>query len=80
MDGMNTNTKPRATKKPATLSDRLRRAMADHSAYSLTRDSGVNVAAILRFKSRERGLRLDSADRLAAVLGLELRAKRLEKS
>jgi hypothetical protein len=46
--------------------------MADHSAYRLAKDSGVNVAAILRFKSGERGLTLDSADRLAAILDLKL--------
>jgi plasmid maintenance system antidote protein VapI len=74
---MNTTSKPRATKKvaaapAATLTDQLRQAMADHSAYRLAKDSGVNVAAILRFKSGERGLTLDSADRLAAVLGLKL--------
>jgi hypothetical protein len=73
---MNITSKPRATKKPTTLSDQLRQAMADHSAYRLSKDSGVNVAAILRFKSGERGLTLESADRLAAVLGLELRAKK----
>jgi len=74
------NTKPLATKKPirpATISEQLRTAMKDSglSAYRMAADSGVNVAAVLRFLSAERGLTLESVDRLAAVLGLELRAK-----
>lgn len=76
---MNTTTKPRATKKPATstLSETLRQAIRDSglSAYQLARDSGVNVAAVLRFRAGQRSLNLESADRLAAVLDLELRPK-----
>jgi len=73
-------TKPRATKKPkpATISGQLRQAIEESglSAYRLAADSGVNVAAVLRFKSGVRSLTLESADRLAAVLGLELRPKK----
>jgi transcriptional regulator with XRE-family HTH domain len=43
------------------------------SAYKLARDSGVNVAAVLRFRSGERSLKLESVDKLAEVLRLELR-------
>ena len=69
-------TKPRATKKPtATISDQLRQAMQEHSAYSLAKNSGVNVAAILRFKSGEHSMNLKSVDKLAEVLGLELRER-----
>jgi transcriptional regulator with XRE-family HTH domain len=46
------------------------------SAYRLAAESGVNVAAVLRFKSGERSLKLESVDRLAEVLGLELQPKR----
>jgi transcriptional regulator with XRE-family HTH domain len=42
------------------------------SAYRLAAESGVNVAAVLRFKSGERSLKLESVDRLAAALGLKL--------
>lgn len=74
--------KPLATKRPArpSISDQLRQAMSESglSAYRLAAESGVNVAAVLRFMSGERSLRLESVDRLAAVLGLEL-AKALPK-
>jgi hypothetical protein len=42
------------------------------SAYRLAHDSGVNVAAVLRFMSGARSMNLQSVDRLAAVLGLHL--------
>jgi hypothetical protein len=74
--------KPRATKKPKpsprTISGQLRQAVQESglSAYRLAADSGLNVAAVLRFKSGERSLSLESADRLAAPLGLELRSRK----
>ncbi len=83
---MNTATsKPRAQKRPAepeTISDALRRALIDSglSAYELARRSGVNVAAVLRFKSGERSLKLESVDRLTEVLGLELRPIRPKRT
>jgi hypothetical protein len=49
------------------------------SAYRLASDSGVNVAAVLRFRSGERSLKLESVDRLAEVLGLELQPKRTKR-
>ena len=72
-----TSTKPRGQKRPAppaTVSESLRQAMLDSglSAYRLAAESGVNVAAVLRFRSGERSLKLESVDRLAAVLGLKL--------
>lgn len=72
--------KPSARKQASSISDQLRQAMqaSKLSAYRLAADSGVNVAAVLRFMSGERSLRLESVDRLAAVLGLEL-AKALPK-
>lgn len=77
----NPSVKPRGQKKPdrpPTVSDGLRKAMIDSglSAYELAKRSGVNVAAVLRFKSGERSLKLESVDRLAEVLGLELQPKR----
>ena len=76
-----TSAKPRGQKKPAgpvTVSEALRQAMRDSrmSAYRLAAESGVNVAAVLRFKSGERSLKLESVDRLAVVLGLQLRPQR----
>jgi transcriptional regulator with XRE-family HTH domain len=77
---MNT-AKPRSTRKPVEngpVTDALRQAMKDTglSAYRLAADSGVNVAAILRFMGGKRSMNLQSADRLAAALGLELVAKK----
>lgn len=84
--GMNTSsTKPRAAKPvaaaPRTVTQQLRDAIEESglSAYRLAADSGVNVAAILRFKAAERGLTLDSVDRLALALGLELRSTKEAK-
>jgi transcriptional regulator with XRE-family HTH domain len=78
---MNPSTKkPRATNRPpaGTISAALRQSIVDSglSAYRLAQESGVNVAAVLRFRSGERSLDLRSADRLAEVLGLELRPVR----
>ena len=56
----------------------MRAAMKDSglSAYRLAADSGVNVAAVLRFMTAERSLNLFSVDRLADMLGLELAPRR----
>ncbi len=79
-----TTPKPRSQKKPArpaSVSHALRQAMIDSglSAYRLAADSGVNVAAVLRFRSGVRSLKLESVDRLAEVLGLELRPANRKK-
>lgn len=76
-----TSAKPRGQTKPArptTVSEALRQAILDSglSAYRMATESGVNVAAVLRFRSGERSLKLESVDRLAEVLGLELQPKR----
>lgn len=75
-------TKPRAAAKPkfkdeeaGAITLALREAMAEQSAYRLAAASGVNVAAVLRFKSGERSLDLRSVDRLCRVLGLELKRR-----
>jgi transcriptional regulator with XRE-family HTH domain len=76
-----TTKKPRATKRPpaGTISAVLRQTILDSglSAYRLAQESGVNVAAVLRFRSGQRSLDLKSADRLAEVLDLELRPIRV---
>ena len=68
---------------PDTISDVLRQIVAEAvesgatSYLMLERETGVTRARIRRFVNRERTLRLDMADRLAADFGLELRpAKR----
>ena len=61
-----------------TLSDVLRRAILDSgmALIALERETGVQRMSIARFLRGAQSLRLDKADRLAAFLGLELRAKR----
>ncbi len=62
-------------RKPANIAEQLRRAMADsgQSLYALAKGSGIDYAALFRFDREQRSLNLDSAARLAAYLGLELR-------
>ncbi len=51
-------------------------AKSGQSRYALSCASGVEQSALSRFMSGERGLSLESAARLADVLGLELRPKK----
>ena len=62
------------------LSNELKAAIAasGKSAYSLGHEAGVRPEIITRFLSGERDLRLETAGKIAAVLGQELRqAKRV---
>ncbi len=63
------------------MTDQLKRAVADsgQTLYRVAKGSGVDYSALLRFVSGERGLTLESADKVAAYLGLELRPKRRRK-
>ena len=56
------------------MADVIRREIArdGRTIYRLAKDSGVNAAVIQRFVSGERGLNLDTADRVCRVLGLKL--------
>jgi hypothetical protein len=62
------------SRSPGIITDVLRQAMKDsgRSAYWLAQQSGVNIAAVLRFMAGEQSMNLTSADKLAAVLELEL--------
>ena len=70
------------TTPPGPISDLLRRIIVrgvegGRTNYkALERETGVTRASIMRFVRGSQSLRLDKADRLAAYLGLELRAKR----
>jgi transcriptional regulator with XRE-family HTH domain len=66
------------TKKTDSISDQLRRIMAESalSRYEVARQSGVDQGALSRFANGQRGLTTESLDRLAPVLGLELRRVR----
>lgn len=70
---------PKSRKAPRpnrnTISYQLRRAIearSDLTTYALGKAAGVSPAVISRFLSQERGLTLETADRLALALGLRL--------
>ncbi|MFH1419292.1 MAG: hypothetical protein ABII12_13535 [Planctomycetota bacterium] len=56
--------------------DRIRRAVRDSglSLYRVAADSGLSVGPVQRFMQGAHGLTVDSAERIARVVGLELRA------
>lgn len=60
--------------KRKSLSDRLREAIrgSGKTVYRLAKESGVAHPIILRFLSGERDIRLETANKLAATLGLRL--------
>jgi plasmid maintenance system antidote protein VapI len=57
-----------------TLADQLREVIESRglSSYGLARDSGVSAAVISRFRAKERDITLETADRMAEVLGVRL--------
>ena len=61
-------------KKRASLGDILRGAIVESgkSQNEIARESGVAQAIVNRFVTGQRGLTLDTADRLCEVLGLVL--------
>jgi len=65
------------SKRTATIETALQKAIrkSELTGYQLARLSGVSDAVICRFMSGERSITVETASRLAAVLGLELREK-----
>jgi hypothetical protein len=63
-----------AKKKPqrTTLPDGLRQALTNSgkSSYQLMTETGVNHGVILRFLKGERDIRMETAEKLAAAVGL----------
>ena len=63
-----------AKKKPqrTTLPDGLRQALRNSgkTSYQLNEETGVNHGVILRFSKGERDIRLETAEKLAAAVGL----------
>jgi len=61
-------------KKPerTTLPDGLRQALTNSgkTSYQLMAETGVNHGVILRFMKGERDIRLETAEKLAAAVGL----------
>lgn len=60
--------------KTDSMAETIREAIqADpRTVYRLCKESGVDPAVVGRFVHRERGLNLDTADRLCRVLGMQL--------
>ena len=65
-------------KKPRKFSDQIRQAIGDsgETRYRIAQETGLNEAALGKFFHGERGLSLDSLDKLAEYLGLEVVTKR----
>jgi len=65
-------------KTPTDLGGQLRAAIeaSGLSRFELSRRAGVAYAVVYRFVGGERTITLDTASKLANVLGLELRPKR----
>jgi len=72
----------KARGKPKTMTDVLRKALADsESVRAVSRATGVPQCSLSRFVVGKQSLRLDMADRLAAYFGVEVRppARRRKK-
>ena len=66
---------PSSLRKSAlTLTDALRAAIEQSgiTRYQIAKDTGLNQAVLCRFVHNEKSLNLDSADKLAAYLGLRM--------
>jgi plasmid maintenance system antidote protein VapI len=61
---------------PTDIQEQLRQAIetAPISRYRLSKLSGISQAVISNFVNRKRSATMDTAAKLAAVLGLELRS------
>lgn len=58
------------------ISETLRQALKEAGpVHATAQRAGVHHAALLRFISGERTIRLDTADKLAEVLGFELKRR-----
>lgn len=65
-------------RKAKTMTDQLKQAVADsgQTLYRVAKDSGVDYSVLIRFMAGERSIGLETAGKLAAYLGLELRPVR----
>jgi plasmid maintenance system antidote protein VapI len=64
-----------------TLSDSLKQMIlsSGKTAYQLSSETGVVASVISRFLTGERDIRLETAGKLAAAIGAELKAKPAKK-
>ena len=71
-------------KKPerTTLPDGLRQALTNSgkTSYQLMAETGVNHGVILRFMKGERDVRLETAEKLAAAVGLTVHVPAAEET
>jgi hypothetical protein len=67
--------RPAGPSAPDSLSETLKEAIRHSklSVYQIAKDAGVSQIVLSRFLSGERDIRMATADRVAAVLGLQLR-------
>ncbi len=70
-----------ARKQPKKLSDQLRAAIdaSEMTRYRIALEAEIDHATLSRFMNGKGGLSVDSMDRLAETLGLELVARRPAK-
>lgn len=63
------------------FSDALRRAIDESglTMYRIAKDAGLDFSTLSRFCHGERGLRLESADKLAEYFNLEVRQPKKSK-
>ena len=65
-------------KKASTLSETLKAEIQNSgkSIYQLAKETGLTIPIISRFISDERDIRLATADKIAAILKLELKRQK----
>jgi DNA-binding phage protein len=65
---------PSRRSSPGSLSSALREAIkgSGQSVYQIAKAAGISQIVVSRFLSGERDIRMETADRLAAVLGLKV--------
>jgi hypothetical protein len=63
------------------FSDQLRQAVRESelTRYTISVRTGIDQGTLCRFIRGERGMSLDSADRLMECLGLEIRPRRRKR-
>ena len=66
-----------AKKRPKKLSDQIRQAIetCGKSRYQIAKESGVDAATLCRFVQGQHGLLMDSLDRIAECIGLQVVVK-----
>ncbi len=62
-------------KKLPTISDVLRNELEDGHIQEIAYDAGLNPSSLYRFVRKERGLSLESAERLLEALNLVIHAE-----